>query len=105
MAEATGPKKIVRVLFFEEGARWVAVSLEHYLLVQGDSYETARSRFERAIGSYVRTCLGVGAEPFNDLPPAPERFQRMFDEAEFLVRQKFPPSPAIPVEFEARAVA
>ena len=47
----------------------------------------------------------AGAVPFDDLPPAPERYRRMFEEALLAPRHTWVPPASIPVVFEARASA
>ena len=98
-------KRSLRVLFFEDQEKWHAVGLEHFILVQADDYASAQTRFERAIVSYVIGCVNAGAVPFDDLPPAPERYRRMFEEALLAPRHTWVPPASIPVVFEARASA
>jgi len=108
MADATRVEtlKRLRVLFFEERGRWHAVSLEHYLLVEARTFGEAKRSFEKALDSYVRTCMELGTEPFVELPAAPSRYGAMFEAAELAPREQLALALAqASVELEARACA
>jgi hypothetical protein len=94
--------KKMRVLFFEENGSWVAVSLEHEILVQAASYIQAKRNFEKAIRAYVAVCGDLGLEPFENLPPAPARYLDMYEDAELALLATLAPPPELALSFEAR---
>jgi hypothetical protein len=64
---------------FKEGDSYIAVCLQYYLLVQVDSEEELPGAIKDMLAAHVVACREFGAEPFQDLPPAPQRFWAMYD--------------------------
>ena len=71
----------VRVVAFREGAFWVAQCIEFDIAARSDTLEKALKAFGRTFSANLIINGELGRESLNGLPPAPERFKKMFDSA------------------------
>lgn len=62
---------------------WVAVSLERYIVAQGDSPENAIREFTLMLGSEIAygTEHGDSSQPLAGIPPAPTKYWDKFETA------------------------
>lgn len=73
----------LRVLFYKKDEWWYAQSIEHDFSGFGATMEDAKYELERVLVAHVLSCFEHQImDPFENVPPAPERFGRMFEEAE-----------------------
>lgn len=69
----------VRVLVVRQGSEWLAQGLEYDVAAQGPSDESALNAFARIIRAHIRHDYELGREPFEGVPPAPERFIQVWE--------------------------
>jgi hypothetical protein len=71
-------KITLRAVMFKSGDFWVGQCLEHDIAAQAKTVTDLPYQLERAIIGYVVVALDNKMEPLENVPPAPARFERMF---------------------------
>lgn len=74
-------KSTLRIVAFKEGDIWVAQCVEHDICVQAKDVAQLRRRMEVALEIECKDSVANGGQPFGDVPPAPDLYGFMFDEA------------------------
>ena len=87
----------LRALLFQEGDVWVVQGVEYDICAHGADIPKARLAFERALVEHCLILEHLGRKPMEGVPPAPDRFWAMFEDAdEELQRVKAPTYPSAP---------
>lgn len=76
------PPLRIRAVLFEEEGWWVAQCLEYNVATQAKSLEDLRYELERILLGHLVVSAENATEPFQNLPPAPQRFWRMYESAQ-----------------------
>ncbi len=71
----------ISVVVFKEGSALVGQCLEHDIAVQGDSLREIIAELQRTLLGHILICLEQHREPFDGLPPAPDRYRELFEKA------------------------
>jgi hypothetical protein len=87
------------VLFIEEASGWAAQVLEHDIATQADTLHELFYEVERLLVSHVALADAEGRPPFEGIPPAPQKYWRMFKNSHISMKRpaaglragKFPP--------------
>ncbi len=86
---ARSRRQSFRIVCFKEGEAWSAQCLEFDIATQAKMPRDLAFAIQRAIEGQVLVALQNRMTPFKDLPPAPERFWRMFDSGVRLAPEEF----------------
>ncbi len=70
-----------RVLLFKENDWWVAQCLEFDLTTQAKTIQDLRHALDHMLKGHILVSQKLGLEPFENVPPAPERYQEAFKKA------------------------
>jgi hypothetical protein len=70
----------IRVIMFEEGGLWVAQCLEHDIAAQAENVDTLHARLNATLKAEYNESMERHGKPFAGIDPAPERFQRMWNQ-------------------------
>src|SRR5438270_10544232 len=74
----------IRAVAFERGDHWVAQCLEYDIATQAKTLDDLLYELERILVAHL---MGAeGADPFANIPKAPQRFWRMYETAEEISR-------------------
>jgi predicted RNase H-like HicB family nuclease len=69
------PHVHLRVLVLNEGSGWIAFSLEHYIMSQGDTAEEAAENFKSVLGAELSIAgeykSGTEEKPLSGIMPTP----------------------------------
>lgn len=91
MVRAMRATKKLRVLLFKEDGWWVAQCLEHDIAAQAKTLAAVEFEIQRLIVLQLFASAHEGARPIAEIPPAPERFHRLYeDEAERIELTRVP---------------
>jgi hypothetical protein len=71
----------IRVVILQDGSYWVAQCLEWDLATQGQTLQQLYERLHRLLSGQVIVSQHLGRQPFENLPPAPERYHRLWEQA------------------------
>lgn len=63
----------IDVLLVEDETGWIAQGLQFDISAQADTLEDVMYAFERAVVGHQAAAIAQGIEPFEGLPPAPQR--------------------------------
>lgn len=63
---------------FREGDQYVVQGLEYDICAFGKTLENAQKRFERSVMGTAMHCLSENKECMADIPPAPQKYWKMF---------------------------
>lgn len=74
-------KKTLRIVAFQEGDMWIAQCVEHDICVQAKDVAQLRRRMDVALKIELDDSQAGGGEPFADIPPSPNHYAVMFEEA------------------------
>ncbi len=69
----------LRVIVFQDDGLWVAQCLEHDIGAQATDVDTLMARFEVVMKAECKTSIENGTMLLAGIPPAPERFQNMWE--------------------------
>jgi hypothetical protein len=69
----------LRVVVFKDGDLWVAQCLEHDIGAQAPTIDALNVRLKVVLDAELKESLERHYAPFAGIPPAPERFQLMWD--------------------------
>jgi hypothetical protein len=72
-------KITLRAVVFKSGDFWVGQCLEHDIAAQAKTINELPYQLQRAIVGHVVIAIEHKMEPFENVPPAPARFERMFE--------------------------
>lgn len=72
-------KITLRALMFKSGEFWMGQCLEYDIAAQAKTVTDLPYQLERAIVGHIVIALDNKMEPFESVPPAPSRFERMFE--------------------------
>jgi hypothetical protein len=87
---------MLNVLVLKADGLWVAQGVEYDLVAQADTLENLEYEFERVLNVHLITCMELGLEPFETVPPAPDEIRELFWESrelEFRKTRFVAPSP------------
>ena len=76
-----GAAQRVRVVVFREGDWWVGQCLEYDIAAQAKTLSDLHYEFGRLLVGHYALATERGRPPFEDVPPAPERYWKLFDQA------------------------
>lgn len=74
----------INVLVFKDGDFWCGQCLQYNISAQTESLDGIERELRRLMIGHVVASREVGNEPFEDLPPAPEKYWKMYEEARAL---------------------
>jgi hypothetical protein len=83
----------MRAVVFKDGDAWVAQALEHDICAQAPDLPTLRLRFLATVRAEIEESEQSGRAPLEGIPPAPDRFFKLWDQ-----RSKFVDSSSDEVE-------
>jgi hypothetical protein len=69
-----------RFLVIQQGSQWLAQSVDFDLAAQAPQEELAVASFVRVLRAHRRRAHELGLAAFSNLPSAPDRFVRVWDE-------------------------
>ena len=93
----------VRVIAFQEAdGMWTAQCLEYDIAAQAGTLPDLARELQRVLVSHFAISGEMGQEPFFGLPSAPDKFWRMYEEAEMLVEQEIGKSDPLPYRVAPR---
>ena len=94
----------IRVVVFPEGAWWIGQCLEHDIAAQAPTLPALYYEIDRLLVGRLIVAQERGVPPFKDLPQAPARFWRMFDQATLELQPRRAPLP-MPADVRERMPA
>lgn len=101
--------KELRVLFFQDGNRWVAQCIDYDICTSGSSIPEAQQHFGEAFVAELGLSYELKRQPLEGVPAAPEHYRRLFEETHERLEGQFPievPAGAdIPPAHVIRAIA
>ena len=74
-------KKTLSLLVGREGEWWVAQCLEYDIAVQARTLKDVDYEFQRILLGRIFAAKELGIDPFEDIPPAPEEYRKIFEDA------------------------
>jgi hypothetical protein len=77
----------------ESEGKWLAICLEHCIAVQGGSIQEACERWERMLLAQLILAAEDDSDPFEDLPPAEEKYWKAYEEAGLSLQLRPPEAP------------
>jgi len=72
--------EVLRGIAFEEKGLHIAVCIDRYLVTQAKSKDDLPGAILNMLIAHAVACREFGFEPFADLPPAPARYWKMYEE-------------------------
>jgi hypothetical protein len=76
---------MLRVLIKRESdgqrEKWAAQCLEYDIAAQGESLSEVKNRFDKTVMGYFALAVKHKKSPFANIPPAPEEYHRMWENA------------------------
>jgi hypothetical protein len=78
---APGPTTLQVLLVEEKDQGWTAQCLQFDISVHANTLEDVMYAFERALAGHQAAAASLGVEPFQSMPPAPERCWKLWSEA------------------------
>lgn len=69
----------LRVVIFSEEGKWIAQCLEYDIGAQADTLDDLITFLELTVKHEMRESEVRNGEPFAGIPPAPERFHKMWE--------------------------
>lgn len=85
-------EKQLRVVIFQESGAWIAQCLEHDIGAQAADLKDLQARLMLAVELECESNIEAGRDPFASIPPAPTRYQAMWDERAADLVPHAPPS-------------
>jgi hypothetical protein len=76
----------LRAVVFMDGDLWFAQCLEHDIGVQASNLHDLPKKLELTVAFEREESIRRHGEPFGGIPPAPARFQDMWETAKILLR-------------------
>jgi hypothetical protein len=73
----------LNVVVFEDGDLWVAQAIEFDIAARADKPSKLPRAFERALVANLATNHSFGRQALSGIPPAPQRYRALFEQAEF----------------------
>lgn len=73
--------RTIRAIAYQEGDLWIVQGLEYNIVTRARSMGDVPSAFVRALVERVHIGRHLGIPPFDGLEPAPERFERLYEQA------------------------
>jgi hypothetical protein len=71
----------ISAILIDEGEWWAAQCLEYDVAAQAPSITALQYELQRVLVSHVCIAAELGREPFENLPPAPQKYWDMFTSA------------------------
>ena len=87
---APGPSALQVLLVEDSDQRWTAQCLQFDISVSAESLEDVLYAFERAVVGHQAAAAAIGVEPFQSMPPAPERCWKLWSQAKRLEMETSP---------------
>lgn len=75
-----GEKMDVRAVVFKSGDHWMVQCLEFDVAAQATSVKDVTYQFERAMVAHMVIARENNMEPFTNVPKAPKRYWKMFED-------------------------
>jgi hypothetical protein len=91
----------LRVVLYESDGVWVAQALEHDVAVFAEHFAQLPPKFERTMVAELVVNRELGREGLDGIPPAPDRFVRMYEAARWRLSADPATRPG-PVEVDMR---
>lgn len=91
-----GAGERVQVVVFREGDWWVGQCLEYDIAAQAKTLSDLHYEVGRLLVAHYAVAAERGRRPFEDVPPAPERYWRLFNQAKSRLERE-------PVRFQVPA--
>jgi hypothetical protein len=76
----------IRAIAFQEGGVWVGQVLEYDIVAHAPTLSQLRTELSRALVENARISQELGRKPLEGIAPAPEKFQRLWRDADEEVR-------------------
>jgi hypothetical protein len=73
----------IKAVLFQEGEWWCAQCLEYDISAQAPTLTELRYELDRVLISHVCASMQEGRKPFEGLDRAPQKFWKMYENAEF----------------------
>lgn len=81
----------VNVLIFRDCEWWVAQCLEYDIAAQARTIKDVEYEFQRVFIGRIAAAQELGIDPFEDIPPAPEAYRKIFEDADKTLRVELKP--------------
>jgi hypothetical protein len=99
---------LLRLLFFQEGVRWVAQCVDYDICAGGESISDAQVNFSSLLATEVCLNLENNRGMLDGIPPAPAHFEKLFTASQERLEQlpiELPRGEDVPPAHVIRAVA
>lgn len=90
------------IAFQEDDGRWTAQCLEYDIAAQAATLPELTRELQRVLIAHFAISGEMGLEPFFGLPQAPQKFWKMFAEAETLVERESANTEPLPFKVAPR---
>jgi hypothetical protein len=84
-------EKQLNLLIFKDCDWWVAQCLEYDIAAQARTLKDVQYEIQRVIIGRIAAAKQLGTDPFEDIPPAPEEYHRIFKDADKTLRLELKP--------------
>jgi hypothetical protein len=91
------PAEIDVIAFETSDGTWIAQGVQHDIVARAKSATALRDAFRRQISANMELNKKFGRNGLEGIPPAPEKFKRLFDEA----KERMSPTVAPPESYLA----
>jgi hypothetical protein len=81
-------KSSLRIIVFQEGDWLCAQCVDYNLAVQAKTMDKLYKAMHRLVAGHVAVRRHHHRRPFEDLPPAPEKYRRMFERSKIDLPQQ-----------------
>lgn len=89
----------IRAVMFKEQDLWCAQCIEHDIAVQATNPTELRRELADTLLSYIQIGIKEQCDPFASVPPAPKKFEDMWNAATSPIEEEKPISPPMqPIE-------
>ncbi len=97
----------VNVVAFQDGELWIAQCVEYDIAAFAKSLPELPRALERAVAANLAANADLGRNALDGVPPAPPRFQEMFEQSHFDLKTRIENSstPRLPVRIRDLRVA
>ena len=72
--------KELHAVIFKRGGWWIGQCLQHDIGAEARTLKQIPYELERAIVAHIAVCLENRRDPFRNIPRAPDRYWKMFEE-------------------------
>lgn len=92
----TAPAFNISAVLYEEGDWWIGQCLQYDITAQANSLPELQYELERVLFAHLCAGMAENRTPFEGLPPAPQKFWRMWQAGSAIERRNLsfgPPTP------------